>query len=147
MHVILSFLCRAFSARYFLPSRDYRFSPFFLSPPRHAGGPREVLTVVCLMIAPAFSFNCISSRFSWLHSLAVQGCGSGFWGAASSTHNLVSGIGISPYFPYISAYAAYQGGLALWYGLQRPVTTSKQVSNWSVFVLLARLFVFGIIMR
>ena len=103
--------------------------------------------MVCLMIAPAFSFNCISSSFSWLHSLAVQGCGSGFWGAASSTHNLVSGIGISPYFPYISAYAAYQGGLALWYGLQRPVTTSKQVSNWSVFVLLARLFVFGIIMR
>ena len=30
-------------------------SPFFVSPPpRHAGGPQEVLTVVCLIIAPFF---------------------------------------------------------------------------------------------
>ena len=97
-HVILSSLCCAFSARHFPPSQDCRmchpsiscwFSPFFVSPPRHAGGPREgfdvgvpdhsacvssiaflrlappatlavrrrFLTVVCLIIAPAFSFN------------------------------------------------------------------------------------------
>ena len=50
MHVILSSLCYAFSARHLPPSRDCRlchlpiscwFSPFFVSPPRHAGGPRE----------------------------------------------------------------------------------------------------------
>ena len=46
------------------------------------------------------SFNYFCSRYSWLHSLAVQRCGSGFWGAASSTHVLVSGTKISPNFPY-----------------------------------------------
>ena len=34
----------------------------------------------------------------------------------------------------------------LWYGLERPVITSK-MGNWSVFVLLGWRFVFGIIMR
>ena len=34
-----------------------------------------------------------------LHCLAVQRCGSGFWGAASSTHVLVRGIGVSINFP------------------------------------------------
>ena len=32
---------------------------------------------------------------------------------------------VEPGFKYISAYAAYQGGLALWYGLERPVITPK----------------------
>ena len=50
MHVILSSLCYAFSARHFPPSRDCKlchfsvscwFSPFFVSSPRHAGGVRE----------------------------------------------------------------------------------------------------------
>ena len=37
---------------------------------------------------------------------------------------------MEPGFPrisHISAYAAHQGGLVLWYGLGRPVTTSKEV--------------------
>ena len=36
--------------------------------------------------------------------------------------------------------------LMLWYGLGRPVITSE-IGNWSVFVLLAWRFVFGIIMK
>ena len=46
----------------------------------------------------------------------------------------------------MSACAAHQGGLVLWYGLGRPVITSK-IGNWSVFVLLGWRFVFGIIMN
>ena len=46
--------------------------------PRHAAVRGRVFTAVCLIIAPAFSFNCFSSRFSWLHNLTVQRCGSGF---------------------------------------------------------------------
>ena len=42
------------------------------------GGTREVLMVVCLIIVLAFSFKSFSSRFSWLHSLVVHRCGSGF---------------------------------------------------------------------
>ena len=67
--------------------------------------------------------DCFHSRFPsfWLPNLAVQRCGSGFCGAASSTYVLVE-----PGFPqisHISAYAAHQGGLVLWYGLGRPVVT------------------------
>ena len=40
-----------------------------------------------------------------------------------------------PRISHISAYAAHQGGLVLWYGLGRPVITSE-IGNWSVFVLL-----------
>ena len=53
-------------------------APFFVSPPRHAGGTREVLMVVCFIIVPMFSFNYFSLRFFWLHSLAFQRCGSRF---------------------------------------------------------------------
>ena len=54
---------------------------------------------------------------------------------------------------HIAAYAAYQGGLVLWYGLGRPVITSE-IGNWSVFVLSGWRFVllgwrvvFGIVMK
>ena len=56
---------------------------------------------------------------------------------------------VEPGFPrisHISAYVAHQGGLVLWYGLGRPVITSK-IGNWSVWVLIGWRFVFGIIMR
>ena len=49
-----------------------------------------------------------------------------------------SRICVEPGFPPIShvyAYAAHQGGLVLWYYLERPETTPK-IRNWSVFVLL-----------
>ena len=39
-----------------------------------------------------------------------------------------------PHISHISAYAAHQGGLVLWYGLGRPVITLK-IGNQSVFVL------------
>ena len=48
----------------------------------------------------------------------------GFEEPPSSTHVLVSGTGI-PQISHISAYAAHQGGLVLWYGPGRPVITSK----------------------
>ena len=47
---------------------------------------------------------------------------------------------------HISAYAAHQGGLVLWYGLETPVITSE-IGNWSVFVLLGWRFVFGVIIK
>ena len=56
---------------------------------------------------------------------------------------------VEPGFPriyHVSALAAHQGGLVLWYGLGRPVVTSK-VGSWLVFVLFGWRFVFGIIMR
>ena len=37
-------------------------------------------------------------------------------------------------------------GIALWYGLGRPVITSE-IGNWSVFVLLGWRFEFGIIIK
>ena len=46
----------------------------------------------------------------------------------------------------ISAYAAHQGGLVLWYGLGRPEITSE-IGNSSDFVLLEWPFVLGIIMK
>ena len=57
---------------------------------------------------------------------------------------------MEPGFPRISQflhiYAAHQGGLVLWYGLGRPVITSK-IGNGSVFVLFGSRLVFGIIMK
>ena len=77
------------------------FIAFFSSRPlRHAGGTREVLDGDLPYYSVYVSFNYFSSRLSRLHSQAVQMCGSGFRGAASSTHDLVSGAGISPNFPY-----------------------------------------------
>ena len=59
--------------------RVFLESPFFFLPSPAALAVRwRFLTVVCLIIAPVFSFNRFSSRFSWLHSLAVQRCGRGF---------------------------------------------------------------------
>ena len=46
----------------------------------------------------------------------------------------------------MSAYAAHQDGLVLWYGLQKAGDDLK-ICNWSVFVLFGWRFVFGIIMR
>ena len=49
------------------------FLPFFVSPsPATLAVRGKLLTVVSLIIALAFSFNCLSLRFSWLPSLAVQ---------------------------------------------------------------------------
>ena len=59
------------------------------------------------------SSNCFESRISWLHSQAVQRCGSGFWWAASSTHGLVSGTGLSPNFSYFCMC-----GLSGWVGVK-----------------------------
>ena len=53
-------------------------SPFLVSPPRHAGGTRDVFDGCLPYYSVCVSFNDVSSRFSWLHSEAVQGCGSGF---------------------------------------------------------------------
>ena len=53
---------------------------------------------------------------------------------------------VGPGFPrisHISAYAAHQGGLVLWYDLGRPVITSE-IGHWSVFVLFGWRFIFGI---
>ena len=46
-------------------------SAFFVSPPRHAGGTREFLWCFALISRLRF-LNYFSSRFSWLHSQAVQ---------------------------------------------------------------------------
>ena len=106
-----------------------RTTPFCLAPPATLTVRGRALTVVCLAITPfvsrppatlavrgrfltcdlpyycvCVSFNYFSSRFSWLHSLAVQRCGSGFLEAASSNHVLVSETGISLNFPYTSKY-------------------------------------------
>ena len=53
-------------------------SAFFVSPPRHTGGARQVLTGGLPYSSICVSVNSFSSRFSWLHSQAVQRCGSGF---------------------------------------------------------------------
>ena len=45
--------------------------------PRHTGGTRQLLTDGLLPYSVCVSFK-FSSRFSWLHSQAVQRCGSGF---------------------------------------------------------------------
>ena len=75
-------------------------SAFFVSPPpphwRYAAGFDGWFAFLqCLRF-----LQLLYSRFSWLHSQAVQRCGSGFRGAASSIHGLVRGTGISPNFPY-----------------------------------------------
>ena len=54
--------------------------------------------------------------FFWLRSQDVQRCGSGLFGAACSIHGLDRGTGF-PRISHISAYAAHQGELVLWYGL------------------------------
>ena len=114
------------------------------------------MTVVCLIIAPFSSRPpatlavrgsfygvlpyyrvCVSSItflrvFPGFIAKPFRG-GSGFCGAASSTHGLVSGTGIRR-ISHISAYAAHQGGLVIWYGLGRPVLLSG-IGNRSVFVL------------
>ena len=124
---------------------EQQYNTFRLAAPATLAVRGRFLTVVLPYDSVYVSFNYFSWRFSWLHSQAVQRCGSGFWGAASSTHAIVGATGIFPYSPYfcicgssvwasvmvrpwiphISAYAAHQGGLVLWYGLGRPVITSK----------------------
>ena len=58
---------------------------------------------------------------------------------------LVSGTRSSPSFSY-SAYAAHPGGQVLRYSVGRRLITPK-MGNLSVFVLLGRYFLFGIIMK
>ena len=53
-------------------------APSSSRPPRHAGGTREVFDCGLPYYGACVSFNYSSSRFSWLHSEAVQRCGSGF---------------------------------------------------------------------
>ena len=53
-------------------------APFSSRPPRHTGGTRQVLTGSLPSYSVCVSFSYFSSRFSWLHSQAVQRCGSGF---------------------------------------------------------------------
>ena len=48
------------------------------SPPRHAGGPREVLDVGLPSHIACVFLQLLSFAFFWLHSLAVQRCGCGF---------------------------------------------------------------------
>ena len=45
------------------------------------------------------------------------------------THVLVRRIGFLR-IPHISAYAAHQGGLVLWYGLGRAAITPTPISDW-----------------
>ena len=107
-------------------------SPFFVSPPLEADGTPESLNGGCLAIRFYFSSRppatlavrgrcltgglpyysiCVSFkyfviRFSWLHGQAVQSCGSGFCGTASSTHGqfIVSGTGTSTDFSRFCIY-------------------------------------------
>ena len=83
-------------------------SPFFVSPPATLAVHGKLFTVVCL-ISACVSFSYFSSRFSWLHSQAVQRCGCGFGRAASSTHVLVSGTGVSPNLPYLYGSSGWAG--------------------------------------
>ena len=53
-------------------------APFSSRPPRRAGGTREVFGGGLLHCNVCLSFSYFYLRCSWLHSQAVQGCGSGF---------------------------------------------------------------------
>ena len=88
-------------------------SPSSSRPSRHAGGTREVFEGgLPYYIKQCLRFlRFLSSRFSWLHSQAIQTCGN-----AVVLRSLESGF---PRISHTSAYAAYQGGLVLWYGLKR----------------------------
>ena len=115
-------------------------------PPRHTGGTRQVLTDVL----PSYGV-CVSSKNYFLRvfpgfiARPLRGVGVGF----EAPHLRLMVYLVEPGFSrisHISAYAAHQGGLVLWYGLGRSVITSK-IGNWSVFVSLGWRFVFGIIMK
>ena len=109
---------------------------------------RSIVAVRSAKLAKCGTRPCIGKTWSkqaWLHSLAVQRCGSGFRGAASSTHVLVSGTAISNYFPYFCIC-----GSSGWASVMvRPWKAGNylKIDNWSVFVLFGWRFVFGIIMR
>ena len=72
-------------------------------------------------------------------SLADKRCGSGFWGAATSSRVLVCGTGF-PLTTHISAYTAHQSGLVLWYCLEWPWKAGNYLGTGTgiVFVLLGR---------
>ena len=105
---------------------------------KRQGGTRQVLTDGFPSYSACVSFNYFIAR-------PFRGVGVGF----EEPHpRFMVQLG-EPGFPrisHISAYAAHQGELVLWYGLGRPVITSE-IGNWSVFVLLGWRFVFGIIMK
>ena len=79
-------------------------APFFVSPPRHAGCTREVFCGGLPFYNPCVFLQIVFFAFFLAYNPVVQRCGSGFEGAASSTHVLVSGTGLSPNFPYLCIY-------------------------------------------
>ena len=101
---LLVFLCSLFT-----------FPCIFLAPPRRGGhGDDFSLTISScpLSLRLLFIFICVLCR---LRCLVVQRCGSGFGRAASSTHVLVRGIGVSNEFLIILHIRLNQSGLVLGY--------------------------------
>ena len=99
----------------------------------------------CLIMVSAFPLITFLRVFPGFIAKTFRGVGVGF----EEPHLRLMFKLVEPGLPRISdisAYAAHQGGLVLWYGLGRPVITSE-IGNWSVFVLFGWYFVFGIIMK
>ena len=133
------------------------------SPPATLTVRGRVLTVFCLAIAPfssrptatravrgrfltgglpyysdCDSFNYFLRVFPGFIARTFRGVGVGF----EEPHLRFVALLGEPKFPrvsHISAHAAHQDGLVLWYGLGRPVITSE-VGNWSVFVFVRMAF-------
>ena len=118
---------------------------FRLAPPRHTGGTRQVLTDGLPSYSVSVSFNYLLHVFPGFIARPFRGVGVGFEEPHLPFMVLLGELTF-PRISHISAYAAHQGGLVLWYGLGRPVITSE-IGNWSVFVLLGWRFVFGIIIK
>ena len=101
--------------------------------------------MVCLIIVTAFPSMTFLHVFPGFIARPFRGVRVGFEEPHLRFMVLLGDPGF-PQISHISAYAAHQGGLVLWYGLGRPVITSE-IGNWSVFVFLGWCFVFGIIMK
>ena len=101
--------------------------------------------MVCLIIVSAFPSITFLRVFSGFIATQFRGVRAGF---EEPQVRLMFSL-VEPGFPriyHVSALAAHQGGLVLWYGLGRPVVTSK-VGSWLVFVLFGWRFVFTIVTR
>ena len=87
--------------------------------------------MVCLLRLSAFPSITFLRVFPGFIARPFRGVGVGF----EEPHlRFIAELG-EPGFPriyHISAYAAHQGRLVLWYGLGRPVITSE-IGHWSVF--------------
>ena len=101
--------------------------------------------MVCLTIVSAFPSISFLHVFPGFIARPFRGVRVGFEEPHLRFMVLLGDPGF-PQISHISAYAAHQGGLVLWYGLGRPVITSE-IGNWSVFVLLGWRFLFGIVMK